>query len=129
MRSSVVLPQPDGPRSVNSSPSAMSIETRSTARTPPNRFSTSRRRMFTRPLGLLPDRLDVGAELDLERFRALRGHGLVVDVGDLAVEVRPHTARELHRHLGVGAGRALHLVLRGDREEPALHEDLLAPLA
>src|SRR5262245_25713019 len=66
---------------------------------------------------LLPDRLDVRAEAGLEGLGALGGHGLVVDVGDLAVEVRAHAARELHRQLGRRAGRALDLVLRRDREE------------
>src|SRR5437868_10363987 len=128
-RSSVVLPQPDGPSSVNSSPSAISSEMRSTAVVLAKRLVTSRSTMFMRSaLWLLPGGLDVGAEFGLERFGALGGDGLVVDVRELAVEVGAHAAGELHGHLRRGAGRALHLVLRRDGEEPALHEDLLPAL-
>src|SRR5947209_4095976 len=167
MRSSVVLPQPDGPSRVNSSPSPISSDTRSTAVVVANRFVTSLSAMFTcieggpstvpprtplfasrptaRPprtplfaLGatptpplasrLFPRRFDVAAELRLQRLGAPGGHGLVVHVGDLTVEVRAHAARELHRHLRRRAGRALHLVSRRDGKEPALHEDLLPAL-
>src|SRR5512145_3030379 len=100
-RSSVVLPHPEGPSSVNSSPSFTSSETPATAVTSPKRLTTSRSSIFT--LGLLPGGLDVGAEPGLERLGALGRHRLVVDVGDLAVEVGAHAAGELHRHLG---GRA-----------------------
>src|SRR5437773_7932253 len=151
-RSSVVLPQPDGPSSVNSSPSAISREMRSTAVVLAKRLVTSLSAIFImargdprRPpsnspihvapdtvgvalLWLLPGGLDVGAEFGLERFGALGGDGLVVDVRELAVEVGAHAAGELHGHLRRGAGRALHLVLRCDGEEPALHEDLLPAL-
>src|SRR5688572_12083749 len=133
MRSSVVLPQPEGPSSVKSSPSRMSSVARSTAVTAPKRLTTSRMRMFMdsshggrdgppspHPLGsapakpgrssissrLLPGGLDVGAELHFQRIRALGGHGFVVDVGDFLVEVRAHAAREFHRQLRRGAGRA-----------------------
>ena len=41
IRSVVVLPQPDGPSSEKNSPAATSIDTPSTARTPPKRFSRS----------------------------------------------------------------------------------------
>src|SRR4030095_5693669 len=99
MRSSVVFPHPEGPSSVKSSPSAISRLTRSTALTVAKRFSTARRLMFTRASGLLPHRLDVGAELRLQRLRALDGDALVVDVRDLAVEVGAHASRELHGHL------------------------------
>src|SRR5205814_6007280 len=88
MRSSVVLPQPDGPSSVNSSPSPTSSETRSTAVAAPNRLLTSRSAILTPWLRLLPHRLDVAAELHLDRLRAPGGHRFVVDVGHLAVEVR-----------------------------------------
>src|SRR5437764_733441 len=167
-RSSVVLPQPDGPSSVNSSPSAISSEMRSTAVVLAKRLVTSLSAIFNcveggpstvpprtplfawRPtpspspsnspirvapdtvgvalLWLLPGGLDVGAEFGLERFGALGGDGLVVDVRELAVEVGAHATGELHGHLRRGAGRALHLVLRRDGEEPALHEDLLPAL-
>ena len=40
MRSSVVLPQPEGPSSVKNSPSRISSETSSTARTVPKRACT-----------------------------------------------------------------------------------------
>src|SRR4051794_18803793 len=40
MRSSVVLPQPDGPSSAKNSPARMSSESLSTAVKPPNRFVT-----------------------------------------------------------------------------------------
>src|SRR6516225_11639618 len=40
MRSNVVLPQPLGPRSAKNSPAGISSETPSTARTPPNFFTT-----------------------------------------------------------------------------------------
>src|SRR2546430_6324889 len=125
MRSSVVLPQPDGPSSVKSSPSPISSETRSTAVAAPNRLVTSRSAILIRSR-FLPDRFDVAVEPRLERLRALAGHGLVVDVRDVAVEVRADAAGELHRHLRRRAGRALHLVLRRDRKQAALHEDLLA---
>src|SRR5947207_241981 len=128
MRSSVVLPQPDGPSSVNSSPSPISSETWSTAVAAPNRLVTSRSAILIRSR-FLPDRFDVAAEPRLERLRALGGHGLVVDVRHVAVEVRAEAAGELHRHLRRRARRALHLVPRRDREQAALHEDLLAALA
>src|SRR3989440_2263744 len=127
MRSSVVLPQPDGPSSVNSSPSPISSVTRSTAVAAPNRLVTSRSAILIRSR-FLPDRLDVAAEPRLERLRALGGHGLVVDVRHVAGEVRADAAGELHRHLRRRARRALHLVSRRDREQAALHEDLLAAL-
>src|SRR5213593_1849622 len=110
MRSSVVLPQPDGPSRVNSSPSPISSDTRSTAVAPPKRLVTSRSAIFMSSASrFLPDGLDVAAELRLQRLGAPGGHGLVVHVGDLTVEVRAHAARELHRHLRRRAGRALHL--------------------
>src|SRR5439155_767468 len=84
MRSSVVLPQPDGPSSVNSSPSPISSVTRSTAVAAPNRLVTSRSAILIRSR-FLPDRLDVAAEPRLERLRALGGHGLVVDVRHVAI--------------------------------------------
>src|SRR5581483_4663935 len=138
-RSSVVLPQPEGPSSVNSSPSATSSDTRSTASVVSNRFVTSRSSMiigvgdvsFPPPVvcsGFLPDGLDVRTEAGLERLRAARGDGLVVDVGDVAVEIRADAARELDCHLGGGAGGPLHLVPGRDREQSALHEDPLAAL-
>src|SRR6266571_5406971 len=127
-RSSDVLPQPEGPSSVNSSPSATSNVARSTAVTPPKRLTTSRSAILTPGSRLLPDGLDVGPELRLQRLGALLRDRLVVDVRHLAIEVRAHAAGELHRELCGRAGRALHLVLRGDREEPALHEHLLAAL-
>src|SRR5437660_6229906 len=127
-RSSVVLPQPDGPSSVNSSPSAISSEMRSTAVVLAKRLVTSLSAIFIMSRGdprrsplelpysrcarhprrspppnspirvapdtvgvallwLLPGGLDVGAEFGLERFGALGGDGLVVDVRELAVEV------------------------------------------
>src|SRR6476660_10496627 len=101
-RSSVVLPHPDGPSSVNSSPAAMSRCVRSTAVMPPNRLTTSWSRIRIRGRSLvrrLPDRFDVGAESRLERLRALGGHALVVDVGDLSVEVGADAAGELHGQL------------------------------
>src|SRR6266536_663394 len=49
MRRVVVLPQPDGPRSAMSSPSAIRRERASTARTSPNRF--------VRELSVMPDKL------------------------------------------------------------------------
>src|SRR5262249_9448385 len=95
-RSSVVLPQPDGPSSVNSSPSSTARSTPSTAGTAPYRFVTPATRILTgardrgafvaRPargallLRLVPPRLDVRAEPGLQRLAALRGHGLVVHV-------------------------------------------------
>src|SRR5882762_9283508 len=118
MRSSVVLPQPEGPSSVNSSPSPISSETRSTAVAAPNRLVTSRSAILIRSR-FLPDRFDVAVEPRLERLRALAGHGLVVDVRDVAVEVRADAAGELHRHLRRRTRRALHLVLRRDREQAA----------
>src|SRR5712692_181356 len=148
-RSSVVLPQPEGPSSVKSSPSAISSVTRSTAVTRSKPFVTLRSEMFIGPgsarpahpestilaaaraaarLRLLPDRFDLRAEPRLEGVGALLGDALVVDVGDLAVEVGAHAARELDGHLRVGAGRSLDLVPGRDREEPALREDLLPAL-
>src|SRR5712692_8362947 len=149
-RSSVVLPQPEGPSSVKSSPSAISSVTRSTAVTRSKPFVTPRSEMFIGPrsarpahpvgglrrgaarlrssrrlLRLLPDRFDLRAEPRLERVGTPLGDALVVHVGDLAVEVGAHTARELDGQLRVGAGRSLDLVPGGDREEPALREDLL----
>ena len=41
IRSSVVLPQPDGPSSAKNSPARMSSDSRSTARKPPNFFTTA----------------------------------------------------------------------------------------
>src|SRR6266540_443495 len=142
-RRSVVLPQPEGPSSVNNSPSPISRLASSTAVTLPNCLRTWRSLIFTvgagpprrrraraaRTLRLPPGRLDVRAELLLERVRPLLRDVFVVDVRDLALEIRPHAARELHRQLGGRARRALHLVLRRDREEPPLHEDLLPTLA
>ncbi len=40
IRSSVVLPQPDGPSSAKNSPARISSDSRSTARKPPNCFTT-----------------------------------------------------------------------------------------
>src|ERR1700675_664587 len=127
-RRRVVLPQPEGPSSVNSSPSPTSAVARSTAATAPNRLTTSRSRIFTSPLWLLPDRFDVLAVALLELVAPLLGHVLVVDVGDGRVEIGADAARELHGHLDLGSRRSLHPVLRTDGEEPALHEDALAPL-
>ena len=45
IRRVVVLPQPDGPRSEKNSPEAMSMDTPSTARTAPKRFSRSTSRI------------------------------------------------------------------------------------
>ena len=59
MRSSVVLPHPDGPTSTMNSPSAISIDTWSTAYTSlPNRFVTSWRtiRAMAPPQGTAPFR-------------------------------------------------------------------------
>src|SRR5213083_590028 len=95
---------------------------RPSTRRSPNRLTTSRSSILTTWLRLLPHRLDVAAELRLERLRAPGGPRVVVDVGHLAVEVRAHASRELHRHLRRRAGRPLHLVPRGDREETTLHE-------
>src|SRR5882672_11954114 len=130
-RNSVVLPHPEGPSSVNSSPSPISRLARSTAVTFPYRLRTSRSPIFTDGPGLwlLPGRFDLGAELLLERLRPLLRDLLVVDVGNVAIEVRAHAAGELHGHLGGRARRPLHLVLRRDREEPALHEHPLPALA
>src|SRR3989442_2322167 len=130
-RSSVVLPHAEGPSSVNSSPSPISRLARSTAVTFPNRLRTSRSPIFTDGPGLwlLPGRFDVGAELLLERLRPLLRDVLVIDVGDLTLEVGAHPAGELHRHFGGRAGRALDPVSRRDREEPALHEHPLPALA
>src|SRR5882724_8866237 len=50
-------------------------------------------------LRLLPGRFDVRPELLLERIRPLLRDRFVVHVGDLALEVRPHSAGELDRHL------------------------------
>src|SRR5262252_399616 len=102
-RRRVVLPQPDGPSRVNSSPSATARSARSTAVTAPNRFTTPSTRMITRVgsgerlllLQLVPLSLDVGAELGLEGLRPLGGDVLVVDVRHLALEIRPHPAGEL----------------------------------
>ncbi len=44
MRSSVVLPQPDGPSSAKNSPCAMSSDRPSTAVSAPNRFDTASKR-------------------------------------------------------------------------------------
>src|SRR4029450_13731735 len=123
-----VLPQPDGPSRVKSSPSATSSSARSTAVTAPNRLTTPRIAIFTLTLEPLPPGFDVGAELGLQRLRPLGRHRLVVDVGDLPVEVGADAAGELHCQLRGRAGRALHLVLGGDGEEPPLHEDALAAL-
>src|SRR4029434_5283403 len=123
-RSSVVLPHPEGPSSVNSSPSAISRCVRSTAMVAPNRLTTPCSEIFIRagPLvGRLPDSLDVGPEARLEGLRALGRHALVVDVADLTVEVGPHAAGELHGQLRSRAGRALHLVLGRDGEQAGLH--------
>src|SRR5262245_45203863 len=80
-RRSVVLPHPEGPSSVNSSPSPMTRSTRSTAVTAANRLTTPSTVIFTtRSLlfQLVPLGLDVGPELRLERLRALGRHVLVV---------------------------------------------------
>src|SRR5687767_4864051 len=107
-RSSVVLPQPEGPSSVKSSPSSTSTVAWSTAATPAKRLTTSRSTIFTRESRLLPDRLDVLAVALLELLAPLLGDVLVVHVGYGRVEVRAHPARELHGHLDLRAGRALH---------------------
>src|SRR5258705_13816067 len=134
-RSSLLWPQPEGPSSVKSSPSATVRSTRSTAVTAPKRLVTPWISMImpggAAPpllLQLVPPGLDLGAEPGLERLRPLGRHRLVVDVGHVGLEVRAHPAGELDRELRGRARRALHLVLRGDREEPALHEYLLAAL-
>src|SRR5262245_66532382 len=109
--------------------------TRSTAVNAPNRLTTPRAPTITRPapaalllLQLVPLGLDVGAKPGLEGLRSLGGHRLVVHVRHVPVEVRPHPTGELDGQLGGRSGRALHLVLRRDREQAALHEHLLPAL-
>src|SRR4029077_6728532 len=127
-RSSVVLPQPEGPSSVNSSPSPTSTVAWSTATVAPKRLTMPESPIFKCRSRLLPGRLDVLAEALLELVAALLGHVLVVDVGHGAVEVRANASGELDGHLDLRARRPLHAELGADREEPALHEHLLAPL-
>ncbi len=70
MRRSVVLPHPDGPTSTMNSPSAISIDTRSTATTSlPNRFVTSWRtiRAMAPPQGTAPFRANLSATSDSRR--------------------------------------------------------------
>src|SRR5262249_61650538 len=109
-RSSVVFPQPEGPRSVTSSPSPILSSTRSTAVTAPNRFTTAAMSIFTTGrksaarerlllLQLVPLRFNVRTELGLERLGPLGRGRLIVDVRHLVIEVGADAARELDGHL------------------------------
>src|SRR5262249_13568175 len=117
-RRRVVLPQPDGPSRVNSSPSATVRSARSTAVTAPNRFTPPSARLIPRGgsgarlllLQLVPLRLDGGAKLGLGRLCPLGGPVLVVDVAHPALEVRAPPAGELDGHLRGRARGALDLV-------------------
>src|SRR5712692_4532067 len=84
---------------------------------------TTASRGFTRLL--LPGGLDVGAKARFQGLRALGRDGLVVDVGDLTVEVRADAPGELHGQLGRRARRPLDLVLRRHRKQAAFHEHSL----
>ena len=57
MRSSVVLPQPDGPSSAKNSRSKMSSDSRSTATTPPKRLLTASNRTSGRAAGSVQARI------------------------------------------------------------------------
>src|SRR3954447_10115194 len=97
MRRSVVLPQPDGPRSVKNSPSAIVSDTSSTARTGPNDRLTRSIAMLAKGAVLIRAsacRLDGVLQL-LERFRTLRRPALLVIGQDLEARQRRHAAGEL----------------------------------
>src|ERR1035437_1443602 len=93
MRSSVVLPHPDGPSSVKNSPSATVMEMSSTARTDPNvRVSASRRIVVTCEApqwssGILDRRLQAVQRVSPRRIP----FGVVVG-DDLQLRQRGHTA-------------------------------------
>src|ERR1700676_556562 len=67
-RSIVVLPHPEGPSSVQNSPSATENDTASTAATPSKRFDTSRHSTI---LGVIAERLSAQAGTEI-----LRGNDL-----------------------------------------------------
>src|SRR5574338_1630234 len=122
-RSSVVLPQPEGPRRVKSSPSSMARLTALTAASEPNRLVSRsiamRTLRFARGLSLelFGDRLDVLAILGVHLLVALLRQVVVVDIGHFDVEVRAHAAGELDRHLGMRSGLAFDAILGRDRED------------
>src|SRR5581483_6253029 len=125
--------QPEGPRSVKSSPSAMEKLARATTSSGPNRLTRSRTAIRIRAslvllLQLFGDRLDVLAELAVHRFVALLRDVVVVDVVDAGVEVGAHAARALDRHLRGGAGLAADAQLGRDREDAARHGHPLSGL-
>src|ERR1043165_980704 len=94
MRSSVVLPQPDGPSRVKNSPSRTAIDTLSTARTVPNvRATPSIVIAVTQTSARAAD--DV---LDLLRgLDALLDPGILVIVDQLHVGELRHRARQLRQ--------------------------------
>src|SRR5581483_11516993 len=109
-RSSVDLPQPDGPTSTRNSPSPISSETRSTATTsPPNTLLTLSRRISA-----------TAVTLDLYRHRARNSMALTTcETGSIVEARRPHE-REAEDHqaeprqaAGAGADRAAR---RGHRD-------------
>src|SRR5215212_1364522 len=100
-RSSVVLPQPDGPSSVKSSPSPISSSTPLTAASAPKRFVSPRTPILIKKsvlfLQLVPVRFYVLAELVVHLLVARLRLVVVVQVGDFLVEVGAHPAGELDR--------------------------------
>src|SRR3970282_1677774 len=107
-RGSVVLPQPEGPRRVKSSPSSMAKLARLTTTLAPKRLVSPRTEIRIRlALEVGPDRLDLLAEARVHRLVALLRRLVVVDVRHVDVEIGAQPPGELDRHLGTRSRRAL----------------------
>src|SRR5256885_16858513 len=98
VRSSVVLPQPDGPSSVKNSPSSISSDTSSTARTVPNVRDTWSIEIAVKnaPQGQRASACFLDHVLDaIHRLAALLGPALFVVFHKLDVGERWHLARQV----------------------------------
>src|SRR5262249_38838838 len=105
-RSSVVLPQPEGPRSVKSSPGAISRDTSRSATTSPNRLPTPS--METAPrIATIAGILTSPARRH-GRGGAGSGAALVLHGVEAELHVRPARRRELDRELAEHEGHVLH---------------------
>src|SRR4051794_38527935 len=103
MRSSVVLPQPEGPSSVKNSPSRISIETASTARTAEKLRTTSSIVIAVTPAPLVASTSLMSARAPNNVLDLLRGLDALLDpcvfvvVHDLDVGELRHLSRQLRQ--------------------------------